>query len=234
MTTQSVSSLPIEKLTLKDMEAICRICFSTSALVDIFPNKMSFFKTDALLVQKIMEFVKCDIRENDNQSQKICIKCIVNAETAFKFKRMCEQTQLILNSKIKENETSILTFEKETPEKMYEKSEKVQESQQINILEKNATDVPKVTLEKKEYHLKTYMKNERPMKAADKPEDNQRSHGYNLRRIKGMNETLTAICKKKPTRKPISKTSSKVILLATKLRMCLRSHTRSHGEKKLN
>lgn len=231
MTTQSVSSLPIEKITLKDMEALCRICFSTSALVDIFPNKMSFFKTDALLVQQIMEFVKCDIKENDNQSQKICIKCIMNAETAFKFKRMCEQTQLILNSKIKENETSILaqTIEKETLEKMYEKPEKSQESEQINILEQKATDVPQVTLDKKEYHLKN---NENPMKSADKPEPKPRSHGYNLRRSKGMNETVTAICKKKIPRKTISKTSSKVILLATQLRMCLRSHTRSHGEKK--
>lgn len=209
------------------MESICRICFSTSALVDIFPNKTSFFKTDTLLVQKIMEFADCDIKENDNLSQKICIKCIMNAETAFKFKRMCEQSQLILNLKIKEQETSAQTIENENSRKVYEKPEKAQESEEINISEQKATE----TSEKEEHHLETSVDKEIIMKTAEKPKVTRRSHVYNLRRSKGMNKSLTVICKKKATKKTISKTSSKAFLLTKQLRVCLRSHTRFHGEK---
>lgn len=146
----------------------------------------------------------------------------MNAETAFKFKQMCEQSQLILNLKIKEKETSAQRIENGTSAKVYKKPEKAKESEEINILKQKATD----TSDKEEHHLET------SMKTVEKPDATRRSHGYNLRRSKGTNECLTVICKKKATKKTLLKASSKVSLLASQLRMCLRSHTRFHGEKK--
>lgn len=215
---QTLSSLSIEKLTLLDMEDICRICLSNSALLNIFPRKGTAFETGPSLVQKIMECVQYEIQENDNLPQQICIKCILNAESAFQFKRTCEQTQLVLGSKNMKKESFILekTVKLETnlePEKLQKKESEV-EVKQITKDHK----IPTVTMENKE-NLKIIntSNNEIPVK----------SQRYGLRERK-----VKSICSTKPTKKAISKAPTNRVIQATLYRQRLRGqHSLNHRFK---
>lgn len=149
------------------MEDICRVCLSSSVtLMDIFAKRTTTFNSEPSLVQKIMDCARCDIQEHDNLPQKICISCILNAESAFRFKRTCEQSQLILSSKVKEAETSIL--EKRIKLEIPDKAEMIRENEpeikpditlkpevkpEITVEQKGITE-PEVRLEKEIHPLK--------------------------------------------------------------------------------
>lgn len=181
------------------MEDICRVCLSNSVtLMDMFAKRTSPFDSEPSLVQKIMECAQCDIQENDNLPQKICISCILNAESAFKFKRTCEQSQLILLSKVKEAETSILEkrIKLETPdeaEMIREKEPEIKpeitmeperkpemtldpEIKPEHTLEQNASAEPEVTrvLEKEIHPVEVCsLENELSKKATSIPKNSQ-------------------------------------------------------------
>lgn len=86
------------------MQQICRICMSSSlTLMDIFAQRICETKTDSSLAQKLMECVRCAIKMDDNLPQKI-----FHFESAFIFKRKCEQSHKILTFRLREREISTL------------------------------------------------------------------------------------------------------------------------------
>lgn len=214
--TQVLASLSNKKLTLKDMEDICRICLSSSALLDIFPKKAIAFETGPSLAQKIMECVQYDIQENDSLPQKICIKCILNAESAFQFKRTCEQTQLVLRLKNMKEESYILDKKinlESTKSTSHVEPEKLQEKKSEIEINQITRQKPSVTMENKENQMEIC----NSKKAAAKPETTQPPQRYRLRERK-----VKIICSAKPTKKTISKVPANRIIQATLLRPRLR------------
>lgn len=217
--------------------------------MNLFPKKPAFFPSDATLAEKIMECVRCDIQENDNLPQKICIKCILDAETAFQFKRTCEQSLLILNTKVKQekvyelDETIVLEAnEKEetfTAHKTSESGssdmilcdepEKSQKTEQKNELE---GERPEMTLTKEEYLLQMCLSNNKiPVKAAEKPDNTRRSQRLKIKKIKKQHMGQTAISNVKTTIKTMAKASVKRFKLASQVRQNLLSYIQESAAK---
>lgn len=185
------------------MEEICRICLSSSVtLLDMFAKRKSTFETEPSLAQKIMECVRCDIHENDQLPQKICISCTLNAETAFKFKRTCEQSQLILNSKINSQEIIVKLEPEDTildEEMPLVKEPEIQPEISLQHLE--------VTLEKEENRIEMFhLENDLPKKATAKLKTTRQSSKNKLKESKVLSKKQAVICSTKTTKKQKSNT----------------------------
>lgn len=218
--------------------------------MNLFPKKPAFFPSDATLAEKIMECVRCDIQENDNLPQKICIKCILDAETAFQFKRTCEQSLLILNTKLKQEKVYDLdeTIELGTNEKeedtftahktsesgssdmiLCDEPEKSQEIVQKNTLEQAR---PEMSLTKEEYLLQMCLSNNKiPVKAAEKPDNTRRSQRLKIKKIKKQNMGQATLSNVKTTIKTMAKGSVKRFKLASQLRQNLLSYIQESAAK---
>ncbi|EDW68646.2 zinc finger protein Paris [Drosophila virilis] len=84
--------------------AICRICLNSSVtLVDIFAKRLEIHKgkPEPCLADMLNECADCHIKSNDTLPQHICLSCILSAQNAFRFKRMCEESyrQLVASAK---------------------------------------------------------------------------------------------------------------------------------------
>lgn len=209
--------------------------------MNLFPQKPAFFQSDATLAEKIMECVRCDIQENDNLPQKICIKCILDAETAFQFKRTCEQSLLILNTKVKVEETfnldETIEFETNVTEEdtlTLNKTatsdiipEKAQESVQKNTLD---AERPEMTMTKEEYLLQMCLSNNKiPVKAVEKTDNTRRSQRLKIKKIRKQNMGQATICNVKAAVKTMAKASAKRFKLATQVRLL--SYIKESAEK---
>ncbi|XP_030560853.1 zinc finger protein 358-like [Drosophila novamexicana] len=84
--------------------AICRICLNSSVtLVHIFAKRQQIHKgkPEPCLADMLNECADCHIKSNDTLTQHICLSCILSAQNAFRFKRMCEESyrQLVASAK---------------------------------------------------------------------------------------------------------------------------------------
>lgn len=88
------------------MEHICRICLADSdALMSIFeqveqPGVPS-------LADMVSQCVDCPVKNDDNLPNMICAGCTQDAQTAYKFKRRCEQSYTLLTMKAERKEMNV-------------------------------------------------------------------------------------------------------------------------------
>lgn len=175
--------------------------------MDMFAKRTTESETEPSLAQKIMECVRCDIHENDHMPQKICISCILNAETAFKFKRTCEQSQQILSSKIKTQE---MTIKLEPAAIMLDEEMPLVKEPEIKPeigSEQNAKLHLEVTLEKDENRMEMFhLENDLSMKATAKLKTTRQPAKKKLKESKALSKKQAVICSTKTTKKKVSNT----------------------------
>lgn len=74
------------------MEEFCRICARNDvSLVNIFDQRDQL-EEEPPLIDMLSELVTCEIQLNDQLPQNICLSCSSAARSAFRFKRLCEQS----------------------------------------------------------------------------------------------------------------------------------------------
>ncbi|EDW18729.1 zinc finger protein 91 [Drosophila mojavensis] len=74
------------------MEEFCRICARNDvSLVNIFDQR-DHLEMEPPLIDMLSELVTCEIQLNDQLPQNICLSCSSAARSAFRFKRLCEQS----------------------------------------------------------------------------------------------------------------------------------------------
>lgn len=80
------------------MEHICRICLADSdALMSIFEQGEQ--PEVPSLADMVSQCVDCPVKSDDNLPNMICAGCTQDAQTAYKFKRRCEQSYTLLTMK---------------------------------------------------------------------------------------------------------------------------------------
>ncbi|XP_062132508.1 zinc finger protein kipf-like [Drosophila sulfurigaster albostrigata] len=85
------------------MEKVCRICLSNSdGMVDIFGEEQP--EEEISLADMLNECIECKIRVDDNFPKLICWTCYLDAQTAYKFKRKCDQSYKLLTLKQEEQQ----------------------------------------------------------------------------------------------------------------------------------
>lgn len=88
------------------MEVICRICLADSdALMSIFEQGEQSDMPS--LADMVSQCVDCPVKNDDNLPNMICAGCTQDAQTAYKFKRRCEQSYTVLTMKAERNEMNV-------------------------------------------------------------------------------------------------------------------------------
>ncbi|ALC44040.1 CG4318 [Drosophila busckii] len=79
-----------------EVQDICRVCLSsTVTLVDIFTKRQQLGNNSGAiptLAHMITECANCKVELDDALPQQICLGCVLSAQNAFQFKRLCERS----------------------------------------------------------------------------------------------------------------------------------------------